>query len=158
MRGGRGGAGANGVGVIPFCAPENRGLHKIVQPYLRGHVVLCLPISFPQKWNNTGRINNPLGNTVNTQILGILAKSVHYPAFHPPFWIYTRISGVLGAKVLVIQWFKAWNYKTWRISRTMTTSHRRMDIVNRNSSLYQLDKSAAFRSLNQEAKEDSSLV
>ena len=32
MRGGRGGAGANGVGVIPFCAPENRGLHKIVQP------------------------------------------------------------------------------------------------------------------------------
>ena len=31
MRGG-GGAGTNGVGVIPFCAPENRGLHKIVQP------------------------------------------------------------------------------------------------------------------------------
>ena len=44
---------ANGVGVVPFCAPENRGLHKIVQPYLRGHVFLCLPISFPQK-----RINN----------------------------------------------------------------------------------------------------
>ena len=37
---------ANGVGVVPFCAPENRGLHKIVQPYLRGHVFLCLPISF----------------------------------------------------------------------------------------------------------------
>ena len=34
MRGGEGGGGAgtNGVGVIPFCAPENRGLHKIVQP------------------------------------------------------------------------------------------------------------------------------
>ena len=31
---GRGGwAGANGVGVIPFCAPENGGLHKIVQPF-----------------------------------------------------------------------------------------------------------------------------
>ena len=29
---GGGGAGTNGVGVIPFCAPENRGLHKIVQP------------------------------------------------------------------------------------------------------------------------------
>ena len=49
---------ANGVGVVPFCAPENRGLHKIVQPYLRGHVFLCLPISFPQKRNNTEGINN----------------------------------------------------------------------------------------------------
>ena len=51
IRGGGGGlwAGANGVGVIPFCAPENRGLHKVVQPYLRGDVGLCLPISFPQK-------------------------------------------------------------------------------------------------------------
>ena len=50
IRGGGGGglwAGANGVGVAPFCAPENRGLHKIVQPYLRGHVFLCLSISFP---------------------------------------------------------------------------------------------------------------
>ena len=63
IRGGRGGGGglwavANGVGVVPFCAPENRGLHKIVQPYLRGHVFLCLPISFPQKRNNTEGINN----------------------------------------------------------------------------------------------------
>ena len=49
---------ANGVGVVPFCAPENRGLHKIVQPYLSGHVFLCLPISFPQKRNNTEGINN----------------------------------------------------------------------------------------------------
>ena len=49
---------ANGVGVVPFCAPENRGLHKIVQPYLRGHVFLCLPIPFPQKRNNTEGINN----------------------------------------------------------------------------------------------------
>ena len=59
-RGGGGGlwAVANGVGVVPFCAPENRGLHKIVQPYLRGHVFLCLPISFPQKRNNTEGINN----------------------------------------------------------------------------------------------------
>ena len=44
--------GANGVGVIPFCAPENGGLHKIVQPFLRGHVFLCIPISVPQKRNN----------------------------------------------------------------------------------------------------------
>ena len=59
IRGGRGlWAVANGVGVVPFCAPENRGLHKIVQPYLRGHVFLCLPISFPQKRNNTEGINN----------------------------------------------------------------------------------------------------
>ena len=61
IRGGWGGglwAVANGVGVVPFCAPENRGLHKIVQPYLRGHVFLCLPISFPQKRNNTEGINN----------------------------------------------------------------------------------------------------
>ena len=62
IRGGWGGGGlwavANGVGVVPFCAPENRGLHKIVQPYLRGHVFLCLPISFPQKRNNTEGINN----------------------------------------------------------------------------------------------------
>ena len=64
IRGARGGGGgglwavASGVGVVPFCAPENRGLHKIVQPYLRGHVFLCLPISFPQKRNNTEGINN----------------------------------------------------------------------------------------------------
>ena len=45
-------AGANGVGVIPFCAPENGGLHKIVQPFLRGHVFLCIPISVPQKRTN----------------------------------------------------------------------------------------------------------
>ena len=58
IRGGKGGwAGANGVGVIPFCAPENGGLHKIVQPFLRGHVFLCLPISVPQKRNNTEVIN-----------------------------------------------------------------------------------------------------
>ena len=31
---GGGWAGANGVGVIPFCAPENGWLHKIVQPFL----------------------------------------------------------------------------------------------------------------------------
>ena len=79
MGGGGGGGGgglwggANGGGVMPFCVPENRGLHKIA--YLRGHVFLCLPVSFPQKKNNT--INNPLGNAVNEQILGILATSVH---------------------------------------------------------------------------------
>ena len=44
--------------VIPFCAPENRGLHKIVQPFLRGHVFLCIPISVPQKRNNTEGIKS----------------------------------------------------------------------------------------------------
>ena len=29
---------ANGVGVIHFCAPENGGLHKILQPFPGGHV------------------------------------------------------------------------------------------------------------------------
>ena len=43
-------AGANVVGVIRFCAPKNGlggggGLHKIVQPFLTGHVFLCIPIS-----------------------------------------------------------------------------------------------------------------
>ena len=34
LQGGGGGwAGANGVGVIPFCAPENGGLRRIVQPF-----------------------------------------------------------------------------------------------------------------------------
>ena len=41
-------AGANGVGVIPFCAPENGVLHKIVQAFLRGHVFFYIPISVPQ--------------------------------------------------------------------------------------------------------------
>ena len=31
-------AGANRVGVIPFCAIENEGLHKILQSFLKGHV------------------------------------------------------------------------------------------------------------------------
>lgn len=47
------------VGVIPFCAPENGGLHKIVQPFLRGHVFLCIPHFFvPQNRNNIEVINN----------------------------------------------------------------------------------------------------
>ena len=36
--GGSSGAVANRVGVIPFCAIENEGLHKILQPFLKGHV------------------------------------------------------------------------------------------------------------------------
>lgn len=44
---------AKGVGIIPFCVPENGGLHKIVQPFLGGHDVFCLPFSVPQKRNNT---------------------------------------------------------------------------------------------------------
>ena len=34
-------AGANGVGVIPFCAPENGGLHNIMQPFLGGAMYFC---------------------------------------------------------------------------------------------------------------------
>ena len=41
----------------PFCAPKNGGLHQILQLFLRGHVVLCIPISFLQKRNNTEGIN-----------------------------------------------------------------------------------------------------
>ena len=38
-------AGANGLEVIPFCAPENWGLHIILPPFLRGSVFLCILIS-----------------------------------------------------------------------------------------------------------------
>ena len=51
-------AGANRVGVIPFFAIENEGLHKILQSFLKGHVFFCIPISILQKRNNKGRINN----------------------------------------------------------------------------------------------------
>ena len=47
--GGVQGAGANRVGVIPFCAIENEGLHKSVQSLLKGHVFFCIPISILQK-------------------------------------------------------------------------------------------------------------
>ena len=36
-------AGGNRVGVIPFCAIENEGLHKILQSFLKGHVLFCIP-------------------------------------------------------------------------------------------------------------------
>ena len=46
----RGGCpGANGERVIPFCVPENEGLHKILQPFLSGHVFLCITFSYLQK-------------------------------------------------------------------------------------------------------------
>ena len=32
-----------------FCRPENGGLYKIVQPFLRDHVFLCIPISIPKE-------------------------------------------------------------------------------------------------------------
>ena len=41
-----------------FCTPKNEGLHNILQPFLRGHVLLCITISFLQKRNNTEGINN----------------------------------------------------------------------------------------------------
>ena len=58
--GGRGssGAGANRIEVIPFCAIEYEGLHKIPQTFLKGHVFFCIPISILQKRNNKGKINN----------------------------------------------------------------------------------------------------
>ena len=51
-------AGANRVGVIPFCAIENEKLHKILQSFLIGHVFFCIPNSILQKRNNKGGINN----------------------------------------------------------------------------------------------------
>ena len=58
--GGRGSssAGANRIEVIPFCAIEYEGLHKIPQTFLKGHVFFCIPISILQKRNNKGEINN----------------------------------------------------------------------------------------------------
>lgn len=32
------------MGAIPFCAPKNGELHKIVEPFLKGQVFLCFPI------------------------------------------------------------------------------------------------------------------
>lgn len=54
-------SGANVVGIVAFCVPENGGLHKIVQPFLRGHDVFqfCVPISVPQKrkhWRNKKQV------------------------------------------------------------------------------------------------------
>ena len=56
--GGSSSAGANWVGLIPFCAIEYEGLHKSLQPFLKGHVFFCIPISILQKRNNKGGINN----------------------------------------------------------------------------------------------------
>ena len=36
-------------GVVLFSGPGHGGLHKILQPYLRGRVFLYIPISFLQK-------------------------------------------------------------------------------------------------------------
>ena len=55
--GGGSSAGANRVEVIPFCAIENEGLHKILQPFLKGHVFFCISISILQK-RNKGGISN----------------------------------------------------------------------------------------------------
>ena len=58
---GGGWAGANREGVIPFCVPENEGLHKILQPFLRGHVFGALHFPFykkKKKNNSTEGTNN----------------------------------------------------------------------------------------------------
>ena len=75
MRGGEGGGVLvqMGWGSYLFVHQKIGGCIKLCN--LRGHVFLCLPISFPEKRNNT--INNPLRNALNRQILGILATSVH---------------------------------------------------------------------------------
>ena len=50
--------GCKSGGGHTFCAPKNgEQLHNILQPFLRGHVFLCIPISFLQKRNNTEGIN-----------------------------------------------------------------------------------------------------
>ena len=84
MVGGGGGlgAGANGLGVIPFCAPEKGGLHKIVRPFLRGHVFLCIPISVPQKRKNTEGINSK-SNIIYYQNDGITNQ--HNMVYSSPF-------------------------------------------------------------------------
>ena len=64
-------AGANWVGVIPFCAIENEGLHKILQSFLKGHVFFCIPISILQNRNNTGGINSTSNIVVFNQNDGI---------------------------------------------------------------------------------------
>ena len=47
--GGGQGAGANRIGVIPFCAIKNEGLHKILQSFFKSLVFFCIPISILQK-------------------------------------------------------------------------------------------------------------
>ena len=63
----------DGVGVIPFCAPKYGGLHNILQPFRRGHVFLCIPISFPQTERNNAEGNNK-SNIVYYQNDGKLVK------------------------------------------------------------------------------------
>ena len=46
------------VGVIPFCAIENEGLHKILQPFLKGHVLFAFQFPHYEKRNNKGGIIN----------------------------------------------------------------------------------------------------
>ena len=41
-----------------FLCTQKWGLHKILQLFLRGHVFLCIPISFLQKRNNTEGIKS----------------------------------------------------------------------------------------------------
>ena len=45
------------MGGHTFLSTQKWGLHKILQPFLRGHVFLCISISFLPKRNNTEGIN-----------------------------------------------------------------------------------------------------
>ena len=85
-------AGANGVEATPFCAPENKGLHKILQPFLRGHVhvFLCSPISFLQK-------------RYKTEAIGTKSNIIYY---------YIKVSGIPSGKKLIkiIRYPHMWKY------------------------------------------------
>ena len=48
------------VGVIPFSAPKNGGLHNILQPFLRGHVFLFIPISSYKKETTLKESTSPI--------------------------------------------------------------------------------------------------
>ena len=79
---GGGWAGANGVRVIPFVHLKMGGLHEIVQPFLRGHVFLCFPISVPQKRNNTEGISSK-SNIIHNQNDGLINQ--HNMVYSSPF-------------------------------------------------------------------------
>ena len=62
------------------------GLHKILQPFVRGHVFLCIPISFLQKKNSEG-INK--SNIVYYQNAGI--PNQHNLVYGIPFTLENQL-------------------------------------------------------------------
>ena len=53
-----------------FCAIENEGLHKILQPFLKGHVFCCIAISILQ--------NETKEESIIRQILFFFIKMMAY--------------------------------------------------------------------------------